>query len=115
MANSQQASRPAPVCSAAPSRRCSGRPSHAYSHAEWRRDADLWGRFGEGDDAPAITATMRDLRCSMVNLDPDSASLAPEVMKAIVRANQNNAGVYGAVTRVGRVAVGQPILLGAAT
>jgi len=71
--------------------------------------------FGEGDDAPAITATMRDLRCSMVNVDPDSASLAPEVMKAIVRANQNNAGVYGAVTRVGRVAVGQPILLRAAT
>jgi len=71
--------------------------------------------FGEGDDAPAITATMRDLRCSMVNLDPDSASQAPEVMKAIVRANQNNAGVYGAVTRVGRVAVGQPILLRAAT
>ena len=71
--------------------------------------------FGEGDDAPAITVTMRDLRCSMVNLDPDSASLAPEVMKAIVRANQNNAGVYGAVTRVGRVAVGQPILLRAAT
>jgi uncharacterized protein YcbX len=71
--------------------------------------------FGEGDDAPVITATMRDLRCSMVNLDPDSASPAPEVMKAIVRANQNNAGVYGAVTRVGRVAVGQPILLRAAT
>ena len=71
--------------------------------------------FGEGDDAPAVAATMRDLRCSMVNLDPDSASLAPEVMKAIVHANQNNAGVYGAVTRVGRVAVGQPILLRAAT
>jgi len=71
--------------------------------------------FGEGDDAPAITATMRDLRCSMVNLDPDSASPDPEVMKAIVRANQNNAGVYGAVTSVGRVAVGQPILLRAAT
>jgi uncharacterized protein YcbX len=71
--------------------------------------------FGEGDDAPAINATMRDLRCSMVDLDPDSASPAPEVMKAIVRANQNNAGVYGAVTRVGRVAVGQPILLRAAT
>jgi hypothetical protein len=71
--------------------------------------------FGEGDDAPAITATMRDLRCSMVNLDPDSASPAPEVMKAIVRVNQNNAGVYGAVTRVGRVAVGQPILLRVAT
>ncbi len=43
--------------------------------------------FGEGDDAPAITVTMRDERCSMVNLDPDSATPAPEVMKAVVRAN----------------------------
>jgi uncharacterized protein YcbX len=71
--------------------------------------------FGEGDDAPAIAVTMRDERCSMVNLDPDSASPAPEVMKAIVRANQNNAGIYGAVTRIGRLAVGQTIFLSAAT
>ena len=67
--------------------------------------------FGEGDDAPAIAVTMRDVRCSMVNLDPDSASPAAEVLKAVVRAHQNTAGVYGAVTRVGRVAVGQTIFL----
>jgi len=67
--------------------------------------------FGEGDDAPAIAVTMRDERCGMVNLDPDSAKSAPEVMKVIVRANQNNAGIYGAVIRTGRLAVGQPILL----
>jgi len=66
--------------------------------------------FGEGDDAPAVAVTMRDQRCSMVNLDPDSASPAPEVMKAIVRAHENNAGIYGAVTRTGRLAVGQTIL-----
>jgi MOSC domain-containing protein len=66
--------------------------------------------FGEADHAPAITVTTRDVRCSMVNLDPDSAGSAPEVMKAIVRANQNNAGVYGAVTRLGQLAVGQPVL-----
>jgi uncharacterized protein len=71
--------------------------------------------FGEGDDAPAINVTMRDQRCSMVNLDPDSTSPAPEVMKAVVRANQNNAGIYGTVTRIGRLAVGQTILLCAAT
>jgi MOSC domain-containing protein len=70
--------------------------------------------FGEGDDAPAIAVTMRDLRCSMVNLDPDTASPAPEVMKAVVRANQNNAGIYGAVTRTGRLAVGQTFYLRAA-
>ena len=71
--------------------------------------------FGEGDDAPAIAVTMRDERCSMVNLDPDSARPAPEVMKAVVRAHQNTAGIYGAVTRIGRLAVGQTIFLRAAT
>ena len=71
--------------------------------------------FGEGDDAPAITVTMRDVRCSMVNLDPDSATPAPEVQKTIVRVNQNNAGVYGAVTRIGQLAVGQTIHLHSAT
>ncbi len=67
--------------------------------------------FGDGDDAPAVAVTMRDLRCSMLNIDPDSASIAPEVMKAVVRANQNNAGIYGTVTRTGKLAVGQPVNL----
>jgi hypothetical protein len=71
--------------------------------------------FGEGDDAPAIAVTMHDVRCSMLNLNPDSASPAPEVLKAVVRANQNNAGIYGAVTRIGRLAAGQTILLRTAT
>src|SRR5258708_22293637 len=57
--------------------------------------------FGEGDDAPAITVTMRDERCSMVNLDPDTASPAPEVRKSVVRAHQNNPGIYGGVTAIG--------------
>jgi uncharacterized protein len=67
--------------------------------------------FGEGEDAPAVAVTMRDVRCGMVNLDPDTASPTPEVLKAVVRANQNCAGIYGTVTRIGRLAVGQPIIL----
>jgi uncharacterized protein YcbX len=67
--------------------------------------------FGEGDDAPAIGVTMRDIRCSMVNFDPDSASPAPEVLKAVVRVNENTAGIYGTVTRTGRLAVGQSVFL----
>jgi uncharacterized protein YcbX len=70
--------------------------------------------FGDGVDAPAIAATMRDVRCSMVNIDPDSAASAPEVLKAVVRAHQNTAGIYGAVTRIGRLAVGQAVILHAA-
>src|SRR5439155_16931572 len=49
--------------------------------------------FGEGVEAPAITVAMRHVRCSMGNLDPDSASAAPEVLKAVVSANQNNANL----------------------
>jgi uncharacterized protein YcbX len=71
--------------------------------------------FGEGADAPTIAVTMRDPRCSMVNLDPDSARPAPEVMKAIVRVNQNHAGIYGTVIRTGRLAVGQSLFLHPAT
>jgi uncharacterized protein len=50
-----------------------------------------------------------------VNLDPDSARSAPEVLKAVVRVNQNNAGIYGTVTRIGRLEAGQAIRLHAAT
>ena len=71
--------------------------------------------FGEADDAPAIAVTLRDERCSMLNLDPDTASAAPEVLKAVVREHQNTAGIYGAVTRIGRLAVGQTIFLRAPT
>lgn len=70
--------------------------------------------FGEGNDAAAVTVTMRDVRCSMLNLDPDLASSAPEMLKAVVRAHQNTAGIYGTVTRIGRLAVGQTVFFRAA-
>ena len=34
--------------------------------------------FGEADDACAVTITMRDLRCVMLNIDPDGGAAAPE-------------------------------------
>jgi uncharacterized protein YcbX len=67
--------------------------------------------FGEPHDSPAVAVTTRDVRCSMINLDPDSAESAPEVLKAVVAANQNNAGIYAAVTQIGQLAVGQPVVL----
>jgi len=80
--------------------------------APFQEDEWLGGvlSFGEGDDSPAIAVTMHDVRCAMVNLDPDSARAAPEVLKAVVRANQNNAGIYGTVTHIGRLAVGQAVV-----
>jgi uncharacterized protein len=66
--------------------------------------------FGDGNNAPAIGVTMRDERCAMVNLDPDSARPAAEMLTVIVREKDNKAGVYGTVTRCGRLAVGQSVL-----
>src|SRR5260221_7025095 len=37
--------------------------------------------FGAADDAPPVTATMRDVRCAVVNFAPDGASPAPEMLK----------------------------------
>jgi uncharacterized protein YcbX len=67
--------------------------------------------FGEADHAPSVSVTMRDLRCAMINIDPDAGTSSPEMLKAVVRANQNVAGVYATVTRTGSLAVGQPVIL----
>ena len=78
----------------------------AFEEDRWVRGILL---FGDVEAGPAISVTMRDQRCSMVNLDPESAGSAPEVMKAVVALNQNNAGVYGTVSRAGQLVVGQTV------
>jgi uncharacterized protein len=65
--------------------------------------------FQETHDAATISITNRDERCSMVNFDPDSGRPTAEILKTIVRVKDNKAGVYGTVTRRGRLAVGQPV------
>lgn len=79
-----------------------------FEEEEWVGGV-LW--FGEGNEGAAVGVTNRDERCSIVNFDPDSARPTPEVLKAVVRVRDSNAGVYGTVTRRGRVAVGQPVFL----
>jgi uncharacterized protein len=79
-------------------------------------EEDRWvGRtllFGEGDSGAAVRVTMRDERCVMVNLDPDTVERDSEVMKTVVRMNENYAGVYGTVVRAGELRVGQVVRLG---
>ena len=65
--------------------------------------------FGEGNDAAAVKITMRDERCVMINLDPDTAERDSEVMKTVVRMNDNYAGVYSTVVRTGDLRVGQVV------
>jgi len=48
----------------------------------------------------------------MINRDPDTAKQEEgRVLKAVVRMNANNAGVYGTVTQTGTIHVGQSVSL----
>lgn len=69
----------------------------------------LW--FGTRASGAAVGATLRDERCMMINLDPDTAERHAAVMKAAVRVNGNNAGIYGTVLRVGEIRVGQSVFV----
>lgn len=79
-------------------------------------EEDRWvGRtltFGDKNSGAAVKVTMRDERCVMVNLDPDTAERDAEVMKTVVRLNENYAGIYGTVVRTGELRVGQVVTLG---
>lgn len=69
--------------------------------------------FGEGPGGPAVRVTMRDERCRMLTLDPDTAQSDARVLKTAVRLNQNNAGAYATVVQTGTIRVGEPVRLAA--
>ncbi len=67
--------------------------------------------FGEADDAAAMNVTQRDIRCAMINLDPETGAATPAILKAVVQANENCAGVYGGVFRTGKISVGDRVFV----
>ena len=67
--------------------------------------------FGAAEPRVAVSVTANDVRCMMINLDPDSARQDARVMKVVVRRNDNLAGVYGVAVRTGTVHVGQEVWL----
>ena len=68
-------------------------------------------RFGTEDNAPAVSITLRDLRCVMINLDPKTSEADSGVMKAAVRLNANHAGVYATVVSTGELQIDQKVYL----
>ncbi|MEA2328166.1 MAG: uncharacterized protein QOE68_3125 [Thermoanaerobaculia bacterium] len=68
-------------------------------------------RIGEGEDAPAVAVCTRDVRCAMLNLDPDTGAADPRLLKTAVRLNQNCTGVYATTIRTGTVRVGDALYL----
>ena len=67
--------------------------------------------FGDSDPRPAVSVTMCDMRCIMVNIDPETGEQDARVMKTVVRLNKNYAGVYATVVRSGTIRVGDRVNL----
>jgi MOSC domain-containing protein len=65
--------------------------------------------FGTDGTGPAISVTMRDPRCVMINFDPDTAAANASIMQTVIRMNNNHAGVYGTVVRTGALSIGQVV------
>jgi len=84
-----------------------------HDREPFQEDGWLGGRlvFGEREPRPAVSVTARDVRCMMINLDPDTAKQDGRALKAVVRLNANNAGVYGTVVQTGTIRVGQAVSL----
>jgi uncharacterized protein len=60
-----------------------------------------------------IRVDLRDERCVMVNVDPSTTERDAAVLKAIARERDACLGVYGSTVAPGRIAVGDPVRLGA--
>jgi uncharacterized protein YcbX len=67
--------------------------------------------FGDSEPRPAVSVTLLDERCAMINLDPETAATDGRVMKTVVRLNKNNAGVYARVVQTGTIRIGDSMRL----
>jgi hypothetical protein len=56
-----------------------------------------------------ISVTMKDERCMMINLDPETAQQNPQVLRAVARNHDECVGVYANVLKAGVVRVGDMI------
>jgi uncharacterized protein YcbX len=67
--------------------------------------------FGSRGPAAAMSVSRRDLRCHMINLDPETAAPDLRILRAVSQSHDAYAGVYGSTFRTGTVRVGDEVHL----
>lgn len=67
--------------------------------------------FGDGPDGARIRLNRKDVRCMMVNLDPERATQNPAVLREIVRNREECVGLYASVEGIGAIRAGDPVRL----
>ena len=104
----REAGRPLDVLRFRPNIVIEGNTDEPFAEDQW---VGKTLRYGTDDEGPAVSITMRDLRCVMINLDPATAESDTSVMKAALRLNTNHAGVYATVISSGEVRIDQKVYL----
>lgn len=75
-------------------------------------EEESWaGSLLEIGDQVLTGVTQRDTRCMMVNLNPETGTQDPRVLRAVAQKHQGQAGVYCNVVRPGMIRVGDTIRL----
>jgi uncharacterized protein YcbX len=67
--------------------------------------------LGDNPNAARIRINRKDLRCMVVNIDPDTGKQNPEVLREVVNTRKNLVCVYGTTERPGNISVGDKIYL----
>ena len=83
-------------------------PDHAYAEDGW---VGTVLRIGDAE----VRVDRRDVRCVIVNVDPDTGRPDAALLTSIPRSRQACAGVYGSTVRPGMIRVGDPVTIAPAT
>jgi len=67
--------------------------------------------FGEDDDAARLRVNRKDLRCTVVNLNPLTAAADADVLAHVVRTRKNFLGAYGTTERPGKAKAGDIVYI----
>lgn len=72
-------------------------------------EEEFIGRSVRLGDEVILAIAKRDIRCVMINLDPETAEMSPQLLKQVGRAHGGAAGVYGTVVSEGTVRQGDAV------
>jgi uncharacterized protein YcbX len=75
-------------------------------------EEDAWvGAILRIGDTARVAITEQDKRCAMITLHPETGEARTEVLTAVARNHNTNAGIYGSVLTAGSIRPGDPIYI----
>jgi len=70
---------------------------------------ELVGRSLKIGPKVIVRVLVRDPRCAIITLDPDTSERTPAILKKIAQAHEGTAGVYGAIIVEGMLHKGDSV------